>query len=69
MSETSARASRFALAFGSLARNGLIGARATAAAAPDGVGVGVEVGVNLATGETGLAAGAAGEATTEGVEA
>ena len=38
MSDTSARARRFALAFGSFARKGLIGARAAGGVADEGVG-------------------------------
>jgi len=55
MSDTSARASRFAFALGSFARNGLIGARAGVAPPPAGVaerGVGVDVGVTALAGVT-----------------
>src|SRR5688500_15421823 len=60
MSETSARASRFAFWLGSFARNGLIGARRA--------GVGVPVAVNPGRGAAGgaLDAGAFGRSGNEG---
>jgi len=59
MSDTSARASRFAFALGSFARNGLIGARAGAApgaAADDAGGVGAAAAAGAGAGGIGGAA-------------
>ena len=71
MSETSARARRFALAFGSFARNGLIGARATGAACPDGVGDpgGAEAADTGGGVGTGRLAAVSGGATVDGLGA
>ena len=55
MSDTRARASRFALAFGSFARNGLIGGRAGVGVAEDVASVGGAATGGVGAGGPGIA--------------
>ena len=73
MSDTSARASRLAFAFGSFARNGLIGSRATGAPDADGVGAAAEEPGSAGAAATGVAGtgganGAAGAVRAGGAD-